>query len=810
MKSIWKSILAAALAVGVLCACAANGTSGGTDTTDDTSAPETTAPAPDLTLVKDGATDYVIVRGDNSPQGETNAAVFLRRYMEKCGVKIKITTDWEGNGKAEHEIVVGTTLRTAEEGNTFDAHSVGEEGYYAVVKGERIYIGGGSVEAAQKGVEAFLTEFFGYAGDPDTVSAVTSVTVPADYAHITRQTYALEKITIMGKDLSEYKLVVTSGDSKAKSAAESIQQSLYSACGAWVEIVGKGETWNGPSIILSGDKPSKAGSFEVKVEGGNLVMKTDVSGGFSRGYNQFYRAALDGKTGTVALDAKYTFDSDIGSFVSYSEFGAVGDGVTDDFAAIVKTHEYANANGMKVKADAGATYYIGVIKTTAVIRTDTDWTGAKFIIDDSVVNTDQRNYNIFTVRSLKEQYSISGLTTLKKGQANLGITLKEPAIVVINDSNTKRYIREGINKNNGSDQTDIVLVDTDGNIDQNAPLIWDYKQVTSAYAIPIDTTTLTITGGEFTTIANQADSYYTYYTRGIQIQRSNVTVDGLKHYIVGELDHGAPYSGILQISNCANILVKDCTFTAHKTYQSKDPKQASMMGSYDISPSRAVNITFQNCVQTTDILDTKYWGVMGSNFCKNITLDGCTFSRFDAHQGVANVTIKNSTLGHQCLNAIGCGTLTVEGSTLYGSSFIYLRSDYGSTWEGDVVIKDCTWIPNCGKGVGNNAVIGGSYTGFHDFGYECYMPKSITIDGLHIVDTKRAAAYKGIYLLGNITPSYTSEAYEKKVAAQGYPYHITENITIKNFTSESGKKWNLSQNKFMYRNVVVNDLDAAN
>ena len=497
------------------------------------------------------------------------------------------------------------------------------------------------------------------------------------------------------------------------------------------------------------------------------------------------------------------------NFVTYRAFGAKGDGVTDDFAAIVKTHEYANEHGVPVHGDEGATYYIGVVSTTAVIRTDTDWTGAKFIIDDSAVGTDRRGANIFAVRSLKENVPVTGLTSLKKGQANLGIRLAEPSIVVINDANTKRYIREGINHNNGSDQTDIVLADADGNIDQNAPLIWDYEQVTSAYATPIDTETLTLKGGEFTTIANQADSYYTYYTRGITIQRSNVTVDGLKHFITGELEHGAPYAGILQISNCANILVKNCTFTAHRMYQSKDPNQASWMGSYDISPARAVNITFQNCVQTTDILDRRYWGIMGSNFCKNITLDHCYFSRFDAHQGVANVTILASTLGHQCLNAIGCGTLRVEGSTLYGSSFINLRGDYGSTWEGDAVIRDCTWSPNCGKGADRNAVIGGSYSGFHDFGYECYMPRTVTIDGLTVRDEKHSENYSGISLFGNITPAYKDEAYEEKVRTEGFPYHITEKLTIRNFRSDTGMKWKLSENPFMFRHVVVTDLDAV-
>ena len=41
--------------------------------------------------------------------------------------------------------------------------------------------------------------------------------------------------------------------------------------------------------------------------------------------------------------------------------------------------------------------------------------------------------------------------------------------------------------------------------------------------------------------------------------------------------------------------------------------------------------------------------------------------------GVANATIRNSTLGHQGINAIGSGTFTVENSTIYGRNLVNLR-----------------------------------------------------------------------------------------------------------------------------------------
>jgi hypothetical protein len=225
--------------------------------------------------------------------------------------------------------------------------------------------------------------------------------------------------------------------------------------------------------------------------------------------------------------------------VNYSDFGAKGDGKTDDMAAIAATHHFANQHGILVEADDGATYYIGGKEHTAIIQTDTDFGTASFLIDDTEV--ENRNAPVFLVSSSQESFKIEGITSLKRNQEKIDLALPSPSLITVTNSNVKHYIRFGLNQNNGAPQTDIFLVDKDGNVDRNAPIIWDFDQITDITALPIDEETLTITGGLFTTVANKEESKYNYYSRNLSIKRSNVIVDGIEHRITGEGNHGAPY-----------------------------------------------------------------------------------------------------------------------------------------------------------------------------------------------------------------------------------------------------------------------------
>lgn len=483
--------------------------------------------------------------------------------------------------------------------------------------------------------------------------------------------------------------------------------------------------------------------------------------------------------------------------VRYSDFGTRGDGKTDDIDAIAAAHAFANQHGLSVKADEGATYYIGGKERTAVIKTDTDFGTAAFIIDDTEVQN--RNAPVFMVSSSLKPFKPKAISSLKRNQEKIDISLPGTCLITVTNSHVKHYIRFGLNQNNGASQTDIFVVDKNGHVDMDAPIIWDFDQITDITALPIDGKTLNITGGRFTTIANKAESRYTYYNRNIAIRRSNVLIDGLEHRITGEGDHGAPYGGFISIGDCSYITVKNTILTGHKTYRTiGSAGKPVSMGTYDISVNRALNVSFVNCSQTNDINDPTYWGILGSNYCKNLLYDNCTFSRFDAHMGVANATIRNSTLGHMGINAIGSGTFTVENTTIRGRSLINLRPDYGSTWQGEFIIRNCVFVPEDGKPT-SASLISGSYSGQHDFGYTCYMPERITIENLHIDDSNHPEDYQGPAIFTNFNPQMTDDSYQEK-----FPYVRTREVILKNVTTVSGKALRLSDNPFMFKDVKLN------
>ena len=573
----------------------------------------------------------------------------------------------------------------------------------------------------------------------------------------------LEDITVNGVSVDEYCVVIPDNSSLYTNAAETLCDEIYDACGKKIAISENSEE----KAFIIDSALSDTDSFSLKVENGKIYIKGSSKVGISRGITAFADEILLNSEEKFDFKDNYEYNKTFSDYVTYEDFGAVGDGKTDDFEAIVKTHEYANANNLSVFANETATYYIGGANKTARIMTDIDWSTARFVIDDT--NVESIGAWVFNIAPSQSSVNIADkVSPLKIDATNIGTTLNDKSLVVLTDSNVKRYIRKGANQNSGSNQADVILVDENGNISSDTPLIWDFDAITNAVAYPIDTEILTVKGGRFTTLANQAPSEYTYYARGIQVRRSNTVIDGIYHDVKNEGKTGAPYSAFVSLSCCADVTVKNSTFTGHKRYVTIGSAGTEVaMGTYDIGAATSVNAKFINCNQTNDITDGDYWGIAGTNYCKNLVYDGCVFSRFDAHQGVLNATIRNSVLGHHGIKLIGSGTALIENTTVLSDCFIHLREDYGSTWNGDVIIRNCKFYPT---GVSSN-IIKAENSEDHNFGYTCYLPQKVEIDGLYV------HRFGINYIFNMVNSNHILDSYKAE-----YPVVPPQEITVKDFS----------------------------
>ena len=483
------------------------------------------------------------------------------------------------------------------------------------------------------------------------------------------------------------------------------------------------------------------------------------------------------------------------NFVTYEEFGAVGDGVTDDMPAIVACHDYANAHHLPVVARDGAEYYIGGKDITAKIMTSTHWGKAKFTIDDR--RLENVKVSCFLVVSANERFPVE-IPSLCHNQKALDLPHEGNLYVRVFSAKRRVYVRKGVNQNNGNEASDCFLLDAEGNIQSG--INWDYDEITSAYAVSADDEPIVLEGGIFTTIANEWESVYNYHSRNIEVLRSNVTIRELTHYVTGEGGHGAPYSGFLAATECANLTIEDCLLTPHKTYPTagKLPGSISYMGSYDLSLHAVINAHIRRVSQTIDIRNTAYWGLMGSNFSKEIHLEDCTVSRFDAHCGVTNGSIRRCTLGHMGVNLIGFGEFLIEDTTVYCTRLVHFRDDYGAFFHGKLTLRRCTLVPT-GKLSSPVPIFRAKNTGDHDFGYPCGMPETIVVDGLTIKDRDVPGDHS--YVLFS---SYDPHVDEDKPYPYETPKHLTASVTV-----ESGRSIALAADLRAFPHLRESDMTVT-
>lgn len=504
----------------------------------------------------------------------------------------------------------------------------------------------------------------------------------------------------------------------------------------------------------------------------------------------------------------------------YSDFGAIADGKSDrasnvsgtnSHQAMYECHSAANVwadNGYKTAVMAvggahnGNVYYIGAPSSNKYIpiKTDTNWAGAEFIVDDRTVHQDKNDgYKTAVFQAVPDSaYNGKSYTSyitkeIPKGSTHIGFAPGRAMVISIYDQSRRNNIRQGANENSGASIREMLLVDEYGNISPTTPVEWDYYNVTYCkYGCKtIDsnsdkkcdtcansiTTSLRMTGYDaqcapitisgldkngnidfiWETVTDPTVDVTTYDQCGrtFKVARSNVSVSGIDHIFTEDDTSETPrqaYSGIVSVNNCNNVVVSDVLVWNHLGH---DDVNGVGLGSYEFSGGDACNISLIRYKVKNFFGEggkVSYRGLFGTNYIRNFYLKDCFLTSFDSHSGAYNVTLEDCTFEH--INLVGGGDAYLKNVTVYtdgSDAACILRQDYGSMWNGNIYIDglDLRYSDTTNKCID---LVESSYTNWY-FGTDTYLP--INIEARNVVihryeRSDKTAEFKDGKLVENI------------------------------------------------------------
>ena len=772
----------------------------------------------DVLLIEDGVAGFNIIISDelDSDIRQTVLTKIRMPLKNEYGIEVEVVTEGsrDDTGEYDVEVLVGPVASRGEK-YFYDGHTLGKDGYVIKIVDSRVIINAGSTDSLRDAIGIFASDILGI-GEEDEISTV--IMMAKDAVEYKQSDYSITDLSVAGKDMRGYEIFIPSANDEYREAAEKLQTVAYEFSGYWFDIT-ESEPSCGAIRILPVPKRSGPESFSVYTLGEDLYIECAWDNMLSTAMDKFLTEVIMLGEGRIDLSGR-VFSKDV-SVVYYEDFGAVGDGVTNDFEAIYLAHEFANLGGQTVRAKDGAKYYISDTRVSvggkaavrsAVIKTNVEWGNAEFIIDDRELSPISGSQTLDMARAdivriipdddmKKVEISSSEILSnilaagLNPNTKKIDLKLSDydgPLLIVPESSSHRVFRRRGFKNFYGSGMRELIVLDKDGNVSSETPIMFDYTTLDRIDVYKIDESrAITVSGGKFTTRASRANLlYYTedgtatshtaFVYRGISVERAHTTLLGVEHYVTDEvtlseqvdasgnvIHVGPSYYGFIFPKNTSHVTLDGCTLTGRRCYIK--PNKSGHDGTYDFYANNVNKLVLKNCNQSNfwitldgnnnisaatsgtpgaitsmsqaDLNGTRaqiHWGVGGTNFCKNMEYIGSTLSRFDAHSGLCNGKIIDSTVNY--IELTGCGKFTVENVDFYaanegigGNAFISLRADYGSTWDGEITVKDLrARVFTEGEKYNGVFLLYYHYVNWY-FGYVTAFP-SFTLDGARFFD----------------------------------------------------------------------------
>lgn len=389
------------------------------------------------------------------------------------------------------------------------------------------------------------------------------------------------------------------------------------------------------------------------------------------------------------------------SSVSFMQFGAVGDGVTNDAAAISAAFDYALTNNLKVIQSSG-NFLLDGSDYINIKNLDTDLTGS--VIKPSATYTGQ------IVVSQPD-----GMTTFGAGSSPVN---------AINSSTS-------VSRAAGSNLLDGMVSNTDVN--------GCFVQISTSQPMYIfrDTAYTRMDLNRFYNRGNMENSLrYGIGTnvtsiKSLKIRGAVQTVRGLT------IDESLTTRyRIIYVNQASRVLMKNTSFINRPITQSFSDTRIDIEDCYDVTVdglfapsvsdsvisgsdvysytiglSKSMNVQIKHCSANGE-----GWGSTGSNNCANVTFYGCDLSRIDFHMPFQNyLKIDNCNIGRHGVLVTGIGDLEITNSTFNASpdtisNIIATRADAGGFFDGNLYMNNITLTGRRTAGAVGVAFINGTST----------------------------------------------------------------------------------------------------
>lgn len=391
--------------------------------------------------------------------------------------------------------------------------------------------------------------------------------------------------------------------------------------------------------------------------------------------------------------------SELGSkgYVSFYDFGCVGDGITNDIAGINRAINYAKSKNLKIKQNdgvflvSGSDYIdIGSLSadfTGSVIKPSASWTGQIVIANGSPITYGSESSVVSSFNSMSNESRSAGSNLFDSISGNREL---DGCFIIF-------YTNQDMYKFRGSVQKRVELnrVYNRGYIENSLKYALG-SNVTSVRALKINKTTQEI--------------------KGLTIDESLST----RYQIV-------------YVNNSTRVLIKDISFINKPLTQTFSDTRLAISNSYDITVdglfaestadasdssgdiyAYALGMSESMNVKITNArVNGKGWGATGSNNCANVIFENCDLSRIDFHMPFHNyLKINNCNIGARGVVVTGLGDLYIRDSVFNASRYttgniISTRPDAGGFFDGNLYMDNITFTGTRATGLTGTGFING-------------------------------------------------------------------------------------------------------